>query len=183
MLTHCEDVYPRGENAYKLANPHNFQSMFKAGQLLHAIVLDSASLLVSIRHGLQTDPTHDPTLHAFESALTQPPPSQLRLPRTPGLFHKMATSFATRDCSMSPTIRRSDWTSFALTTTIVWLDTLASPKRSRTSVVSSIGPEWSPSSPTTSTHARSAVAASPSITSPMAPTDSSRSANNLGTQS
>src|SRR5882724_6356082 len=30
--------------------------MFKAGQLLRAIVLDSASLLVSIRHGLQTDP-------------------------------------------------------------------------------------------------------------------------------
>jgi len=54
-LTHREDVYPRGENAYALANPHNFQSMFKAGQLLRAIILDSASLLVSIRHGLQTD--------------------------------------------------------------------------------------------------------------------------------
>src|SRR5882724_11185396 len=54
-LTHCEDVYPQGENAYTLANPHNFQSMFKAGQLLHVIVLNSASLLVSIRHGLQTD--------------------------------------------------------------------------------------------------------------------------------
>jgi len=33
-LTHCKDVYPCGENAYALANPHNFQSMFKAGQLL-----------------------------------------------------------------------------------------------------------------------------------------------------
>src|SRR5467141_3491359 len=55
-LTHREDVYPRGENVYALANPHNFQSMFKAGQLLHAIVLESASLLVSIWHGLQTDP-------------------------------------------------------------------------------------------------------------------------------
>src|SRR5882724_10698520 len=30
--------------------------MFKAGQLLRAIILNSASLLVSIRHGLQTDP-------------------------------------------------------------------------------------------------------------------------------
>src|SRR5882724_11490603 len=29
--------------------------MFKAGQLLCAIVLDSASLLISIHHGLQTD--------------------------------------------------------------------------------------------------------------------------------
>src|SRR5467141_1786184 len=54
-LTRREDVYPRGENAYALANPQNFQSMFKAGQLLRAIVLDSASLLMSIRHGLQTD--------------------------------------------------------------------------------------------------------------------------------
>jgi len=43
-LTRREDVYPHGENAYALANPHNFQSMFKAGQLLRAIVLDSASL-------------------------------------------------------------------------------------------------------------------------------------------
>jgi len=34
VLTHCKDVYPHGENAYTLANPHNFQSMFKAGQLL-----------------------------------------------------------------------------------------------------------------------------------------------------
>src|SRR5882724_2734138 len=31
VLTRHEDVYPRGENAYALANPHNFQSMFKAG--------------------------------------------------------------------------------------------------------------------------------------------------------
>src|SRR5882724_8964973 len=54
-LTCREDVYPHGENAYALANPHNFQSMFKASQLLHAIVLNSASLLVSIRNGLQTD--------------------------------------------------------------------------------------------------------------------------------
>jgi len=55
-LTRREDVYPRGENAYVLANPHNFQSMFKAGHLLRAILLDSASLLISICHGLQTDP-------------------------------------------------------------------------------------------------------------------------------
>src|SRR5882724_2763634 len=52
-LTHREDVYPHGENAYTLANLHNFQSMFNAGQLLRVIILNSASLLVSIRHGLQ----------------------------------------------------------------------------------------------------------------------------------
>jgi len=48
VLTHHKDVYPGGEHAYALANPHNFQSMFKVGQLLCAIILDSASLLVSI---------------------------------------------------------------------------------------------------------------------------------------
>src|SRR5882724_11278422 len=56
VLTCHEDVYPHGYNAYVLANPHNFQSMSKAGQLLHAIVLNSASLLVSIQHGLHDDP-------------------------------------------------------------------------------------------------------------------------------
>ena len=49
-------MYPRGDNVYALANPHNFQSMFKPGQLLRAIVLDSAVLLVSINQGLATDP-------------------------------------------------------------------------------------------------------------------------------
>ena len=39
-----------------LANPHNFQAMFKPGQLLRAVVLDSAALLISIKQGLATDP-------------------------------------------------------------------------------------------------------------------------------
>src|SRR5882724_2284527 len=101
--------------------------------------------------------SHSLTSHAYESALTQPPPSQLWPQQTCGHFHKMATSFTIRDYSMSPTIRTSDWTSFAPTTTIAWLDILASPRRSRTSVVISIGPEWSPSLLTTSPHVQSAV--------------------------
>ena len=55
-LTQRDDVYPRGDNVYALANPHNFQSMFKPGQLLRAVVLDSAVLLMSIKQGLATDP-------------------------------------------------------------------------------------------------------------------------------
>ena len=55
-LTRREDVYPQGENVYALANPHNFHLMFKPGQLLRAIILDLASLLISIKHGLVTDP-------------------------------------------------------------------------------------------------------------------------------
>ena len=55
-LTRREDVYARGDNIYALANPHNFQSMFKPRQLLWAVVLDSAALLISIRQGLAMDP-------------------------------------------------------------------------------------------------------------------------------
>src|SRR5882672_11143581 len=68
-LTHREDVYPQGENAYALANPHNFQSMFKAGQLLRTIVLDSASLLISFHHGLRTDPITQSHLTCLRTGL------------------------------------------------------------------------------------------------------------------
>jgi len=60
-LTRREDVYPRGDNAYALANPHNFQSMFKAGQLLRAIVLDSASS--SFPSVMACRPTHSRKAH------------------------------------------------------------------------------------------------------------------------
>ena len=33
-LTRRDDVYPRGDNVYALANPNNFQLMFKPGRLL-----------------------------------------------------------------------------------------------------------------------------------------------------
>src|SRR5882724_1934464 len=90
--------------------------------------------------------SHSLTSHAYESALTRPLPSQLQPHLTLGHSHKMENSFATRDCSMSPTIRTFDWTSCAPTTTTIWWDTLASPRPSRISVTSSTGPEWSPSS-------------------------------------
>ena len=49
-------MYPHGDNVYALANPHNFQLMFKPSQLLQAVVLDTAVLLMSIKQGLATDP-------------------------------------------------------------------------------------------------------------------------------
>ena len=55
-LTQRDDVYPHGDNVYALANPHNFQSMFKLSQLLRAVVLDSTALLVSIKQGFAMDP-------------------------------------------------------------------------------------------------------------------------------
>src|SRR5882724_3881532 len=126
---------------------------------------------------------HSLTSHAYESALTRPPPSQPQLHLTLGHSHKMATSFATRDCSMSLMIMTFDWTSCTPTMTTIWQDTLASPRPSRTYVASSTGHEWSHSSPTTSTHVRSAVAESPSTISPLALITSYQSANGPGTQS
>src|SRR5882724_308767 len=80
-------------------------------------------------------------------------------------------------------VPKNDWTSCTPTMTITWLDTQALKRQSRTSVVSYIGPKWSLSPPTTSICAQSAVAASPSITSPLVPTISFQLPNNLGTQS
>src|SRR5882724_4278851 len=50
--------------------------------------------------------SHSLTSHAYKSALTRPPLSHPQLHLTLGHFHKMVTSFTTRDCSTSPTIRR-----------------------------------------------------------------------------
>src|SRR5882724_13121153 len=52
------------------------------------------------------------TSHAYESALTQPLPSQPWLHLTLGHSQKMATFFTTRDYSNSLTIRMSNWISF-----------------------------------------------------------------------
>jgi len=182
-LTRREDVYPHGENAYALANPHNFQSMFKAGQLLCAIILDSASLLISIRHGLQTDPIarfHLTRLQVGPDSTTTVPatasPDPWSLSQDGDFLRYKGLLYVPDNQEVRLDILRSHHDHHLA-------GHPASPNRSRTSIVSSIGPEWSPSSPTTSTRARSAVAASPSITSPMAPTDSSRSVNDLGTQS
>ena len=65
-------MYPRGDNVYALANPHNFQSMFKPGQPLRAIVLDSAVLLVSIKQGLATDPISQAHLRHLRACQPHP---------------------------------------------------------------------------------------------------------------
>jgi len=47
-MTRQEDVYPQGENAYAFAKPTQLPVHVQAGQLLRAIILNSASFLVSI---------------------------------------------------------------------------------------------------------------------------------------
>ena len=139
----------------------------------------SPSIMVSIPIQLLSH-----TSHTCELALIRPPWS---LPLchlvTPGHFQKMATSFTTRDYSMSLIFRTSNWTSSTPIRTIAFLDILASPRQSRTFVISSIGPRWSPLSPTTSSPAQSAITASPSTTSPLVPITSYQSVNAHGTQS
>jgi RNase H-like domain found in reverse transcriptase/Reverse transcriptase (RNA-dependent DNA polymerase)/Integrase zinc binding domain/Integrase core domain/Chromo (CHRromatin Organisation MOdifier) domain len=72
-LTRRGDVYPKGgDGAYALANPHNFQSMFKAGQLLRAIVLDTAALTISIRDGLATDDVAQTHIRRLRSSVAPP---------------------------------------------------------------------------------------------------------------
>ena len=55
-----------------MANPHNFQSIFNPGQLLQAVVLDSAALLVSIKQGLATDPVAQAHLHRLRAHQLHP---------------------------------------------------------------------------------------------------------------
>jgi len=171
-LTHREDVYLCGENAYALANPHNFQSMFKAGQLL---VQSSSTQCPSSFPSTWSPNQPDPTIHL--TRLQVGPDSTTTVPATaspdPWSLSQDGDFLCYKGLLYVPDNQD------------VRLDILRShhdhrlaghpgiTKHSRTSVVSSIGPEWSPSSPTTSTRAWSAVTASPSITSPMAPTDSS----------
>ena len=70
-LTRRGDVYPKGGSSnYAEANPHNFQTMFKTGQLLlRAIVLDSASLLSSIKQGIRSDPFAQTHIHRLRQKL------------------------------------------------------------------------------------------------------------------
>src|SRR5882724_9358556 len=67
------------------------------------------------------------TSHTSESALTRTPWSLPLYPlATLGHFQNMATSFATRNYSMSQIIRTSNWTSSTPITTTAWMATLAS---------------------------------------------------------
>ena len=72
-------MYPRGDNVYVLANPHNFQSMFKPGQLHRAIVLDSAALLVSIKQGLAIVLDSAALLVSIKQGLAMDPIAQVHL--------------------------------------------------------------------------------------------------------
>jgi len=165
-LTHHDDVYPQGENAYVLANPITF-SPCSSWSVTVCNRLDSASLLVSIRHGLQTDPIAQSHL----TRLRVGPDSTTTVPATaspdPRHSHKMATSFAIRTalCPRHQDIRLDVLRSHH---DHRLAGHLASPRQSRTSVVSSTGPEWLPSSPTTSTRVSVCSRSKSSIISPLA---------------
>lgn len=55
-LTRRPDVYPQGENSgYANANPHNIQALFRPGQLLANLIIDSVILDAQIITGLRND--------------------------------------------------------------------------------------------------------------------------------
>jgi len=115
VLTHREDVYPQGENAFVLGNLHNFQSMFKAGQLLRVIILNLASLLISICCGFRPTRLCSPISHTCKSAQTQStgalavhPPTYVtltrwRLPSLQGILY-MPNNQDTRLDILSPSM-------------------------------------------------------------------------------
>jgi len=122
-------VYPHGENVYTLANLHNFHSMFKAGQLLQVIILNSAFLLISIQHGLQAYPiaqSHLTCLRVCPDLTTTTPVAAS--PSDPWSLSQDGDFLLYRGCPISLTIRTSNGISFTPTMTITWLDTWASPR-------------------------------------------------------
>src|SRR5882724_11799465 len=96
VLTCHEDVYPHGENAYSFAHITSSPCSRLVSYCMQSSLTQQLS---SSPSDTVSKPSHSHSLisHAFESALTRPPPSQPRLQQTLGHFHKMATSFATRD--------------------------------------------------------------------------------------
>src|SRR6266481_2133001 len=140
---------------YALANPHNFQLMFKPGQLLWAIILDLAALLISIKQGLATDPVTQNHFGQLHTTSDNCVPRWMWTPRwqTYGRFRRMESSCFIKVLCTSLTTRISALMSCVHTTITAWLDTRASQKWLIISNSSSSGPDWSDSSPTTSTHA------------------------------
>jgi len=141
VLTHCKDVYPHGENAYALANPHNFQSMFKAGQLLHVIILNSASLLVSIQHGLQADlitQAHLTCLQVSPDSITtisaMAPPDPWSLSQDGDFLHYKGLLYIPDNQGVRLDILHSHHDHRLA-------GHLASPRQSRISIANSTGPE------------------------------------------
>ena len=122
---------------FVLANPYNFLSMFKPGQLLWAMVLDSAALLVSIKQGLVTDLITQAHLHHLQ--LCQPHPDSMDDPWT---LSKDGEFLLFKGALYVP-MQMSIWTFSTPTMTIASQDIQASARWLVTSDTSSTGPNSS----------------------------------------
>jgi len=128
-LTHHEDVYPRGRDAYCDWLPAITLVYVQGWSLLHVIVPHSAPSSSPSDHGLQTDPiTQSPHTPSSQHDSTKPP-SQPRLQQTPGPFHKRATSFTTGLLNIPTLLHNHVWLTCGIT------------RPSRIFISSSIGPE------------------------------------------
>ena len=144
---------------YALANPHNCQSMFKPGQLLEAMVLDSAALLISIKQGLATNPIQTHLQHLHSHQLLP------KLMDNRWSLSKDRAFLLFKGALYIPTMQTSGWMPYTPIMTITWPVTQASARQSVTFDVSSIGPDLSDSSLTMCAHARPATRASQSTIS------------------
>ena len=170
-------MYPRGDNVYALANPHNFQSMFKPGQLLRAIVLDSAALLMSIKQGLATDLITQAHLRHLRSHQLHPDPMD-----DPWTLSKDGEFLLFKGALFSLTMPMSIWMSYSPTTTTTSQDIWASARQLITSDTSSTSPNSSDSSPTLCGPAQPVTEANQSTTSLLVLFNSFQLPYNLGIQ-
>ena len=163
-------MYPCGDNVYALANPHNFQSMFKPGQLLWAVVLDSAALLMSIKQGLAMDPIAQ--AHLRRLRIRQPHPD---LTDNPWSLSKDGEFLLFKGALFVPDhvdVHLDVLRSYGPTTTIASQGIQALARRLVTSDASSTGPDWSNSSPTMCGPVQPVAEANQSTTSLSVPFDS-----------
>jgi len=140
---------------------HNFQSLFKAGQLLCVIVLDSASssspynMASRLTRSLSLHITClqvSPNLTTTSPAMASPDPWLLSQDDDFLLYKGLLYVPNNQDVQLDILCSHHDHH---------LAGHLASLRQSRKSNISSTGPGWFPSSPTTFIHAQSVITASP----------------------
>src|SRR6266481_4722752 len=171
-LTRREDVYPRGDNIYALANPHNFQAMLNPDNSSRPWSSTRQPCLSQSNKGLLLILLPKNISNGYER-----PPCPLR---THGHSPRMGNFSYSRGPSTSLIMQTSDLT-FSDPTMIIALPVTPGLERlSAIFVVSFTGPDSYGSSPTMYTHAQLVAATNRSTTNRSAPTGSSQSPPNLG---
>jgi len=138
-VTRHEDVYPCGENAYALANPHNFPIHVQGWPVLCADC-PGLSINSSPSDMVSNQPIAQSHLTRLRVGPDFTPPFQLRLHQT--LVTSQDGDFLRyKGLLYVPDNQRSDWTSFVPTMTMSGRTHGHHHDDQRTSVVSSMAPD------------------------------------------